>query len=252
MNVLIIEDEIPAYKKLLNYIANYLGSNFSHTHVRTVKDGIVALNNAEYYALVFADIKILGGTSFDIFKEVAFSIPVIFCTAYDEHLRKAFQTNGIAYILKPYSQQELNNAIKKFETLFETKPYDKNMFEEFKALLESKDKVYKRRFTVKKKEGIKLIDVENICLIEAFGDLCKLYDEKGKLHIISKSLGVVFPELNPNQFFKINRSQIVHINYIENISPHSKNRLYLKIRNIKDQAITSSTITKNFRVWLEQ
>lgn len=251
MNILIIEDEIPAYKKLINYITHYFGVSYSHKHVRSVKEGINALTNAKKYNLVFADIKILGGTSFDIFNQVTFSIPIIFCTAYDKHLLKAFKTNGIAYILKPYSQEELEDAIKKFEALFDMQPYDKNIFKEFKTLLEHKDKVYKRRFTVKKKEGIKLIDVENICLIEAFGDLCKLYDEKGKLHTISKSLGTLFTELNPSQFFKVNRSQIVHISYIENISTHSKNRLYLKIRNIKRQAITSSTVTKNFRIWLE-
>jgi len=251
MNLLIIEDEIPAFKKLLNYCTQYLGVGFTHTRVRSVKEGIAALQNANTYNLIFADIKILGGTSFDVFNQVTFSTPIIFCTAYDEHLLKAFQTNGIAYILKPYSQKELESSIKKFEALFISESYDKTIFQQFKTLLENKEKLYKKRFTVKKKEGIKLIEVENICLIEAFGDLCKLYDNKGKVHAISKSLGTLFNELNPSQFFRINRSQIVHINYIENIAPHSKNRLYLKISNIKDQVITSSSTTKDFRVWLE-
>ncbi len=251
MTILIIEDETPAYKKLLNYITNYLGGNFTHTHVRSVKDGVATLKNAKTYHLIFADIKILNGTSFDIFNQVTFSTPIIFCTAYDEHLLKAFQTNGIAYILKPYSQEELNEAIKKFETLFETQPYDKDIFHQFKLLLDTKASVYKKRLAVKKKEGVKLIDVENICLIEAFGDVCKLYDTNERLHTISKSLGALYNELPPNQFFKVNRSQIVHIDYIENIAPHSKNRLYLKISNIADLVITSSKVTRDFRVWLE-
>jgi len=251
MTILIIEDETPAYKKMINYITNYLGSNFKHTHVRSVKNGITTLQNNEVYDLIFADIKILNGTSFDIFNQVKFSTPIIFCTAYDEHLLKAFQTNGIAYILKPYSQEDLNNAMVKFETLFETKSYDKNIFNQFKLLLDNKDKQYKKRLAVKKKEGVKLIDLETICLIEVFGDLCKLYDKKGKLHTISKSLGALYNELNPNQFFKINRSQIVQINYIETIAPHSKNRLYLKITTVKNLVITSSSVTKEFRIWLE-
>lgn len=251
MNILIIEDERPAFKKLLNYISHYFGASFKHTHVRSVKDGIAALEKAEKYNLVFADIKILGGTSFDIFNQVIFSTPIIFCTAYDEHLLKAFQTNGIAYILKPYSQEELEETIRKFEALFDAKTYNKSIFQEFKLLLENQQNTYKKRFTIKKKEGIKLIDVENICLIEAFGDLCRLYDNNGKLHSISKGLGAVYRELNPNRFFKVNRSQIVHIDYIVNITPHSKNRLYLKIKNINDQVVTSSNTTKDFRVWLE-
>lgn len=252
MNILIIEDEIPAYKKLNNYINNYLATNFTCTHVRSVNEGLSILSsNTISFNLIFADIKILNGTSFDIFDQVSLMSPIIFCTAYDEHLLKAFQTNGIAYILKPYSQKELNEAIKKFEDLFQTQQYNKEVFKEFKLLLNNKANTYKKRFTIKKKEGIKLIDVENICLIEAFGDLCKLYDNEGKLHSISKSIGALYSELNPSLFFKINRSQIIHINYIENIAPHSKNRLYLKIKTIKKPVITSSSTTKSFRVWLE-
>ncbi|MBC2845089.1 LytR/AlgR family response regulator transcription factor [Winogradskyella flava] len=251
MTILIIEDETPAYKKLLNYITNYFGNRFEHAHVRSVSDGIVALKSNDVYDLIFADIKILNGTSFDIFNQVTFSIPIIFCTAYDEHLLKAFQTNGIAYILKPYSQEDLNQAITKFETLFEIQPYDRNIFNQFKSLLDNKDSQYKKRLAVKKKEGVKLIDVSTICLIEVFGDQCKLYDNAGMLHVITKSLGALYNELNPNQFFKINRSQVVQINYIENIAPHSKNRLYLKIAHIKNQVVTSSSMTKAFRIWLE-
>ncbi|WP_299180184.1 LytTR family DNA-binding domain-containing protein [uncultured Aquimarina sp.] len=251
MTILIIEDEKPAYKKLLSYLVNYLGDNFTHTYVRSVNEGVEALTNSNVFDLIFADIKILKGTSFDIFSQVTFSTPIIFCTAYNEHLFKAFQTNGIAYVLKPYSQEELNEAIKKFETLFNTKPYNKDIFNDFKLLLESKENVYKKRFAVKKKDDIKLIDVETICFIEVFGDLCKLHDTKGMFHTISKNLGAVYNELNPNQFFKINRSQIVNINFIESISPHSKNRLYLKISNIKDLVVTSTSTTKAFRIWLE-
>lgn len=251
MTILIIEDETPAYKKLLNYITNYFGNRFEHEHVRSVSDGIVALKSNDVYDLIFADIKILNGTSFDIFNQVTFSIPIIFCTAYDEHLLKAFQTNGIAYILKPYSQEDLNQAITKFETLFEIQPYDRNIFNQFKSLLDNKDNQYKKRLAIKKKEGVKLIDVSTICLIEVFGDQCKLYDNAGMLHVITKPLGALYDELNPNQFFKINRSQVVQINYIENIAPHSKNRLYLKIAHIKNQVVTSSSVTKAFRIWLE-
>ncbi|WP_400078757.1 LytR/AlgR family response regulator transcription factor [Winogradskyella sp. R77965] len=251
MDILIIEDEKPAYKKLLTYIANYLSNDFTHTHIRSVNEGIDTLTNSNTYDLIFADIKILQGTSFDIFSRVTFSTPIIFCTAYNEHLFKAFQTNGIAYVLKPYSQEELNEAIKKFETLFQTKPYDKDIFNDFKLLLETKENTYKKRFAVKKKQDIKLIEVDTICFIEVFGDQCKLYDTKGRFHTISKSLSNVYNELNPHQFFKVNRSQIVNINFIESISPHSKNRLYLKIDNIKDLIVTSTSTTKAFRIWLE-
>jgi len=78
--------------------------------------------------------------------------------------------------------------------------------------------------------------------------VCKIYDSNGKLHSISKNLGALYNELNPSIFFKANRSQIIHINAIESIASHSKNRLYLKINNRKDLVVTSTSVTKNFRV----
>ncbi|HEA21615.1 MAG TPA: response regulator transcription factor [Pricia antarctica] len=251
MRILILEDEIPANKKLVAYLTDYFGDSIFLESARTVKDGIKLLNNDSGYDLILSDIKLLDGTAFEIFQEVGTKIPIIFCTAYDEHLLQAFQMNGIAYILKPYQRKDLEAALKKFQILFEPKTLDRDIFQKLKEVLGTKDENYKKRFAIKKRDGIKLLDASQISLIQANGDFCKIVDSQGHLHSISKSIGILVDELDPKHFFKINRSQIVGIEHIEKISPYSKNRLAISLMGTKEHAITSTSTTKEFRKWLE-
>jgi len=252
MNILILEDETPAYKKLVNYLKSFLGEGFKHDHAKSIQDGITLLSKTKKYDLILSDIRLNDGIVFDIFNQVSISSPIIFCTAFDEHLLKAFQTNGIAYILKPYSKEDLNKAMKKFENLFQYKNYDKEIFKQLKTILMEEEKSYKKRFAVKKKEGIKLVNASDICFIEAYGDLCRLKDYNNKLHTISNNIGTLIQELNPVHFFRINRSQIVNIEYIEKIEPYFKNRLSIKITCLKEFITTSTANTKEFRKWIDK
>ncbi len=251
MRILIVEDEVPAEKKLVKYLVDYFGKSVALESVRTVKAGTALLEKNSDYDLILSDIKLLDGSAFDIFQKVTTKTPIIFCTAYDAHLLEAFQANGIAYILKPYQKKDLEAALKKFDMLFEPKSVEKDIFYQLKEVLETKNEHYKRRFAIKKSNGIKLLETSEISLVQANGDFCKLFDSTGQLHSVSKSIGILINELNPKHFFKINRSQIVGIEHIEKIEPYSSNRLALRIKGLKEHVITSASTTKEFRIWIE-
>ena len=104
---------------------------------------------------------------------------------------------------------------------------------------------------IKKTKGIQLLNVSDISKIEASGDFCIATDFSGKRHTISQNLGAIFLQLNPIKFFKINRSEIINIDYIEHIESHFKNRLLIKMKGLKDKVMTSSSTTSEFRKWLE-
>lgn len=181
-------------------------------------------------------------------------VPIIFCSAHDEYLFQAFNTNGIAYILKPYSQTDFNKAIIKYQSLFKQGNYsslDTTTIDALKSALQQENTNYKKRFVIKKTSGIQLLNATDIALISASGDFCLAVDKKGKRHTISQNLRSIFEQLNPKKFFKINRSEIVSIDFIENIEPHFKNRLLISINNYKEKVMTSSSITADFRKWLE-
>lgn len=251
MRILILEDEVPAKKKLVSYLTGFFGEFTRFECARSVKEGIEFLEKDGDYHLILSDIKLLDGTAFDVFGKVTTKTPIIFCTAYDDHLLQAFQSNGIAYILKPYQKRDLEVALEKFEVLFEPKILKKDMFHHLKEVLESNRENYKKRFAIKKKDGIQLLETTQIGLIKANGDFCQIVDSNGLWHSISKSMGTLEKELDPKQFFRINRSQIVGIDHVKKIVPYTKNRLALKITGVKENVITSTSTTRDFRVWIE-
>ena len=115
------------------------------------------------------------------------------------------------------------------------------------------DKIdYKKRFVIKTKKGIHLLESVDISVVEAAGDFCKLIDKNGKTHLYSQSIGKIYGSLNPNSFFRINRSQIVQLPYIIKIENHFKNRLLLTVNGHSEKLKTSSSITSSFRVWLDK
>ncbi|PTX62217.1 LytTR family two component transcriptional regulator [Kordia periserrulae] len=254
MRILILEDEIPAYEKLLANLESYFSEAFLHDWARSNEKARAFLAH-ENYDFILSDIQLLDGISFDVFNTVKIDCPIIFCSAHDEYLFEAFRTNGIAYILKPYTKEDIRQALDKFQSFFKTESYQpihNDTIHLLKSALEQEKTSYKKRFVIKKSNGIQLLNVSDISLIEASGDFCLAMDYKGKKHPISDTLGNIQQMLNPLKFFRINRSQIAHIDYIENIESHFKNRLLIQLTGIKEKVMTSSSTTSDFRKWLEQ
>ncbi len=254
MNILILEDEIPAYQKLLSHLDNFFGEPIFHDWSRSVADGRAFLNNNKY-DFILSDIQLLDGTSFDLFNTVKVECPIIFCSAHDEYLFQAFNTNGVAYILKPYSQDDFKKALEKYQSLFKQgiyNPLDSTTIIALKSAIQEEQTQYKKRFVIKRAKGIQLLNVTDISLIAASGDFCIATDLSGKTHPVLEKIGVIPEQLNPKKFFRINRSQILHIEYIETIENHFKNRLLIKLKGVKEKVMTSSAATSEFRKWIEE
>jgi len=254
MKILILEDEIPAYQKLVTYLDSFFDTKISHDWARSNKEGKEYLLNSTY-DFILSDIQLLDGISFDLFDDIYIDCPIIFCSAHDDYLFKAFNTNGIAYILKPYSKSDFNKAIEKYQSLFKQGNYNSlntDTLSNLKTALKEENTSYKKRFVIKKNNGIQLLNVIDINLIEASGDFCIATDTTGKRHTISQTLGSIYQQLNPTKFFKINRSEIICIDAIENIQSHFKNRLLITIPKVNENVMTSSSTTSDFRKWLEQ
>jgi DNA-binding LytR/AlgR family response regulator len=253
MNILILEDEVPAYEKLLAHLTNYFSEVVSHDWSRSISEG-KHLIERNTYDLVLADIQLLDGLSFDLFDKTDTEFPIIFCSAHDEYLLDAFKTNGIAYILKPYAKKEFSAALKKYETLFHRGEYtslDSSIVDTLKQALSEEKNSYKNRFVIKKSDGIKLLNTSDISVVMASGDFCIAIDYKNKKHTISESIGRIDGQLSPKKFFRINRSQIVNIDYIDKIENHFKNRLVISIKGSNEKVMTSTPRTTEFRTWLE-
>lgn len=256
MKILVLEDEIPAYEKLLSFIDDEIDGAEIIGWGRSIVEAKRLLQNHSDIDLIFSDIELLDGNSFKVFESVDVKSPIIFCTAFDQYLFKAFQTNGIAYLLKPYNKENFKEAFDKYKKLFSDaseKPLvDQGLMTQLKTMIEGEKNVYKKRFSIKKKSGIKLVKTDDIVNFEASGDFSFAFDSNKEKHIVNYSLGDIEGKLDPDQFFRINRSEIVNIDFVEKIESHFKNKLAISLKTRTETLYTSGSKTPEFRIWIDK
>lgn len=255
MKILVLEDEIPAYEKLLGFITSEIPNANVIGWARSIQEAKILLGRDQQPDLIFSDIELLDGVSFEVYETVEVRCPIIFCTGFDQYVLKAFRTNGIAYLLKPYTIENFREAYQKYQTLFnkkEEQPLKAQLISDLKHILHSDKKSYKQRFVVKKKEGIKLVETKDVACFEANGDFCIALDQKGQKNVINHTLSDIEEKVDPTQFFRINRSQMINIDFVEKIEPHFKNKLAISMTFSKEVLLTSPSKTPIFRKWLDK
>lgn len=252
--ILIIEDEIPARKKLKRFIEELNLSTEIIAELDTVQSAVDFLKNHQP-DLIFSDIELLDGNAFEIYQQVSVSCPIIFTTAYDQFWMNAFDGNGIAYLLKPFSKERFQKAWDKFILLGNTTSKEDSAIANLTKLFQQNftEKHYKKRFSINTNQGIYFLETENILFFEANEGVIFAYDTKGKKHLLTETtLKEIEEQLNPLDFFRINRSEFVHKTYIEKIERYNKNTLAVKLKGFEAYLKTSQNNTASFREWVEK
>lgn len=237
MKAIIIEDEKLSAEHLSNLLAKLDVSIEIKAVYDSVKNSITALKQKNDIDLIFLDIHLADGLSFEIFNELQIDIPIIFTTAYNEFAIKAFELNSIDYLLKPIGKKELEKSIEKFVRLNSNKNFEtEHILKIASSLNLGETKTYKSRFLVKTGEQIKSIQVGEISYFLFDTGLLFLYNKLGKRFSIDFSVDNLENMLDPNIFFRINRKVIVNIESIEKISSFFNSRLKIKIQNLDDDS----------------
>lgn len=254
MKVLIIEDEIPAAEKLERYLAKYDASIQVLTRLTSVKDAVPWLQeNQDQVDLIFMDIQLIDGLSFQIFQQVAIRKPVIFITAFNEFALDAFKVNSIDYLLKPITFTDLSHSLKKLENLREQLHWNKEKTDQLQeAFASSKTKDYKTRFMVKLGDHIRSITADQICLFYAEGRDVYLVTTQNRKFIIDYTLETLEDLLDPKNFFRINRTYILNINSIKDVIVYSNSRLKIMVTQEFDkEIIVSREKVGAFKEWFD-
>jgi DNA-binding LytR/AlgR family response regulator len=251
MKVLIVEDEQPAAEKLQRYLQRYDASIEVQGIIKSVKEAVEWFSNPSNVSdLVFMDIQLLDGKSFDIFKQTDVDAPIIFTTAYDEYALEAFKVNSIAYLLKPFSFDDLTDAIEKTKRF--QKQADGPLLQELVQKLQHADKSYKTRFMVKIGDHIKTIPAEMIRLFYAEGRTAYLVTNENKKFIIDYNLEQLEGLMDPAYFLRVNRSFILHINSIKDVIVYSNSRLkVIPDLPIDREIIISREKVPQFKSWID-
>lgn len=202
--------------------------------------------------LVFMDIRLSDGLSFEIFKQVRINQPLIFTTAYNDYALEAFRVNSIDYLLKPVSPEDLDRSLNKLSALRENlmDKHHRIEFEELARVLGQLQKSYKNRFMVKVGEHIRSIPVESILLFFADGRVVYVLTDQGREYIVDFKMEELDEVLDPELFFRISRSFSVNINAIRDVIVHSNSRLKILLtREFERELIVSRDRVNQFKLW---
>jgi len=244
LRVIIIEDEKPAARRLLRMLAkeNILVSAMLHS----VSEAVSWLKQHPAPDLIFADIQLSDGISFDIFKQIPVQSAIIFTTAYDQYAIRAFKLNSIDYLLKPVKQDELRFALDKFYN-------NTNKEVDIQQLISTlkHDNSYKKRFGVQYGTHLQSIPVEEIAYFYSQDKTTWLVTYSGEEFIYDQALEKVEKQLNPESFFRINRQFILSSKAIKDMVQYTNSRLKIILHPVtQTDVIVARERIKDFKNWL--
>lgn len=248
IKAVIIEDEKPA----ADYLASLLGQAASDVSVVKTIDNVktavqwLAENPVD---LIFLDIHLGDDIGFSIFEKLRINVPVIFTTAYNQYAIRAFKLNSVDYLLKPFAQEDLQQALDKFRSR------QLNPGIDIQALLESihKKPEYQERFMVISGQKIKSIPVEQVAYFVSEGRYVKLVTKTNEKYLLDQSLENVSHKVDPNLYFRVNRQFIVGFESIQQMIVWSKSRIKLELKPAAEiDVVVSIDNSGNFKRWLNR
>ncbi|WP_347218181.1 LytTR family DNA-binding domain-containing protein [Chryseobacterium sp.] len=248
--ILIVEDERPNADRLKRLLLKLR----PHIEILSVEDSITStvnwLENNVVPDIIMMDIRLADGLSFEIFNKHEVKSAVIFTTAYDEYAVQAFKYNSIDYLLKPIEEEELDAALKRYETFMEAVPVVGSAIEGLLNYIQPKD--YRKRFLIVHRDGYKTVLAEDILYFYTELGISKAMLNTGVVENIPQTLEELEKQLDPKFFFRANRQFIIHIDSVKQILNHFNGKLKLELRKQPEmEVIVSREKASIFKSWMD-
>jgi DNA-binding LytR/AlgR family response regulator len=251
MKILIVEDEPLAAKRMESLVRTVLPEATILAKFESIRSVVKWFEANPQPDLIFMDIQLSDGLSFEIFQQTAVTAPVIFTTAYDEYALKAFKVNSIDYLLKPIQEDELAAAVEKFKSQKETTAPQNKLGQVLETFLNKQTTEWKTRFFLKHANRFEVVETPDVLYLFAEEKVVFLVAEGGKKYFVDDTLDEVETKLNPKDFFRINRKYLAQASAIERIEPHFNGRLKISLRLRDDSEIyVSREKADAFKKWL--
>ncbi len=252
MKVVIIEDETPAANRLIKLLHTMDDDIDIIARFDSVESSVQFFQMPRVIDLIFMDIQLADGLSFDIFSQVSITAPVIFTTAFDQYTLKAFKVNSVDYLLKPIDENELQQAVEKYKQLYLKKENDfpgtiLKMIQEMAAVK------YKERLLIKRGQQMSYLKTDNTAYCYADGKLCYAVDFNNNKYLLEINLTELEEQLQPNKFYRINRSLLVNIDAVKKVHTWLGGRLKIELSlSATTETIVSRDRVNGFKDWLGQ
>ncbi|WP_019947701.1 LytR/AlgR family response regulator transcription factor [Hymenobacter aerophilus] len=254
LRLLLIEDEEPALDQLRRFALRYAPDATVVGECQQVGEAADFLRQHPAPDLILSDIELLDGNVFQLFGQVSVSSPVIFVTAYDSFLVQAFEQNGIAYVLKPVQYAQFAAAMQKFERLRQS--FQGAALQQLAATLgaaapAAAGPAYKQRLVSKTRQGLYILEVAELRYFQLRNGVTHAFDAQDKSFVLNESLSQLETQLDPAQFFRLNRTEMVQLNAIERLEPYFNDTLIVHLKGPGAVALTASTHrTPELRRWV--
>ncbi|GAB4402905.1 MAG: LytTR family DNA-binding domain-containing protein [Microscillaceae bacterium] len=253
MKILIIEDEPHNAQTLSEIIVQLKPDSIILEILESIEQAVKYLSNQNKAPdLIFADIQLADGLSFDIFAKIKIKCPIIFCTAYDQYTLQAFKTNGIEYILKPVREEDIEAAFIKYETLKESLKPENDIVKLLKQTFFQKES-YKTSILANYKESIIPISVNKIAIFVVENEILYIQTFDNQRYPVFKTMSEIESSIDPSLFFRINRQVLLNKNVIKEIQPYFNRKVVIKTDIRTQEALIVSRLkVTEFLSWIEQ
>jgi DNA-binding LytR/AlgR family response regulator len=253
MKVVIVEDELAASENLMFMLKN-IESNIEILAVLdSVKSAVKYFMKSQEADLVFMDIHLADGISFEIFDKVKIKAPIVFTTAYDQYTLQAFKVNSIDYLLKPIDGEELALSLEQYRDQFGDKGLLTDQVEGLLNLINVQQKTYKSMYLVHHRDQLIPVKTENIAYLHIDSGIVKAMTNDRQTYIIEQKLEDVENELDPMDFHRLNRQFIVRRDAITGIQQYFNGKLIVSvIPPHDDRIVVSKAKASEFKDWMNQ
>lgn len=249
MRVVVIEDEPIARQWVVDALRRCTPEVVIEASLDSVESTVTWFSTHAAPDLVISDIKLSDGNVFAALERQPLNCPIIFLTAYDQFLLRAFEDDGIAYLLKPVEFGKFASAIDKYRRLrgtFSVVPAA--TLQQLRRALSAPE--YRQRLLIKCDDGIRLLATRDIAYIRTRGDITSAYDNRGEAFTLRETLKALETLLDPASFQRINRSEIVNIAAIERLESVGGERMLVRLSGFPVALISSAGRTPALRRWL--
>ncbi len=252
MKVLIIEDEPATAQRLKRMLKEHNAEIKFMEIIDTVEESVNYLKTNLHPDLIFMDIHLADGISFEIFDQVTISCPIIFTTAYDQYAIKAFKVNSIDYLLKPINKEELANSIKKYYNTVPLAQANDFNIQKVIEMFNEKSKPDLKRIVVKIGPKINAITISDVSYFQVMNKSAYAILHKGNSYPVDFTMEQLETELNSKEFCRINRSFIISFDSITSMIAYSKSRIKITLTpKCNEDVISSTDRTGPFKEWLK-
>ncbi|MCC2546758.1 LytTR family DNA-binding domain-containing protein [Hymenobacter sp. BT175] len=251
MTVLLLEDEYPAAERLQRLLSQAAPDAQVVATLDSVAGAVAWLTSHPAPDLIISDIQLADGLSLDVFDQVLVPSPVIFATAYDAYALRAFKANSVDYLLKPVKLAELTAALRKLAE-WRTPQAPAQRLETLRDSLPRPERQFKNRFLVRSGEQLLPLPVSQVAWFQSRHEVTTLVATDGRRFVVDYPLEQLEQLLSPEQFFRLNRQFIAHLQAVQRLHPHFNGKLKLDLTPApSEDVLVSREKAGAFKTWLE-